>query len=410
MTPFAPTPDHDKKQSAKAVPAPIKWVALILVLGAAVGIFMRLHDVSALRQKTRDDAIIRVTVVKATPGPQAEDIVLPGNVQAWHEAPVYARTSGYLKKWNTDIGAHVKENDVLALIESPEIDAQLRQAQADLTTAQANSQLAQTTARRWETLLKTNSVSKQEADEKVGDATSKAAAVAAAQANVERLQQLKSFELVTAPFDGTITARNTDNGALIAAGSSGTGLALFHIADITKLRIYVQVPENYVPFITPNMSAKLHLPEHPGQIFAAKMTQTASALDPVARTLLIELEVDNQDGALLPGGYAEVHIEVPSSPNTVRLPINTLLFRGQGMEVATIDTDGKVVLKPIQIARDYGNEVEVKAGLAADENIILNPPDSLQNGEAVRIAAPAGKDESGGQHDKKDDDKSDTER
>jgi RND family efflux transporter MFP subunit len=378
-----PAPPHRKKGSGLLI------LGLLAVLAvAAGGIIIRVHEGSALDRTTREEAIPSVVVIKAPRGPGAEDIVLPGNVQARHEAPIYARASGYLKEWRTDIGATVKAGDLIAVIETPEVDAQLRQAEADLATAQANNRLAQSTAKRWANLLKTNSVSKQDADDKQGAAAAGAAAVASAQANLDRLHKLESFERITAPFDGIITARNTDTGALINAGSSGNGPELFHIVDTGKLRVYVQVPEIYVPAIKPDLTAELRFTEHPGETFPAVLARTADAFDPVTRTLLIELEVDNREGTLLPGGYTEVHLKIPAPTETVHLPVNTLLFRADGMEVATVDANSRALLKPISIGRDYGKEVEVKFGIAPDELIIVNPPDSLVTGQPVRIAGP----------------------
>jgi RND family efflux transporter MFP subunit len=369
-------------------------IVLIAVFVAAGGIFIRIRESAALNRETKDNSIVTVVTIKAPHGPTSEEIVLPGTVQAWHEAPIYARTNGYIKDWKTDIGTFVKAGDVLADIDTPEIDAQLNQAEADLATAAANNQLAQSTAIRWENLLKTNAVSKQDADEKISAATAGAATVASAQANVDRLKQLEGFKQVTAPFDGVVTARNTDIGALINAGN-GNGLELFHIAETDKLRVYVQMPETYVHSIDPNLSAELHFAEHPGEVFPAKMINAADALDNSTRTLLIQFELDNDKNAILPGGYAEVHIKLPASVDTVRLPVNTLLFRAEGLEVATVDENGKALLKPVIISRDYGTEVEIKSGIAPDELIIVNPPDSLVTGQPVRILGKTEKEENG---------------
>jgi RND family efflux transporter MFP subunit len=363
-------------------------VFLLLIVLIAIGgwgINARIDAAAKLEKETNDQTIPTVAVIQASHGPMYEDVVLPATVQAWHEAPIYARTNGYLKDWVTDIGTFVKAGDLLAEIETPEIDAQLRQAEADLATAEANNQLAQTTAKRWQALLKTNSVSKQEADEKIGDAAAKEALVASARANLERLNELEGFKRVTAPFDGTITARNTDTGALINAGSGGVGQELFHIAEIGRLRVYVQVPENTMQAITPDMTAELHFMEYPQRYFTATLTRTANALDPATRTLLIELEVDNEKGELLPGSYAEAHMKLPLSNDIVHVPVNTLLFRSSGLQVATVDAENKAQLKTITIGRDYGKDVEVTSGLAPGESVIVNPPDSLANGQAVHV-------------------------
>ena len=380
-------------------------VLLIVLLAVGIwGVVSRIHAASTLHKETDAEATPTVVVIKVAASPATEEVVLPGNVQAWHEAPIYARVNGYLKSWSTDIGAHVKEGDQLAEIETPETDAQLHQAEADLATAEANNQLSQSTAKRWLALLKTNSVSKQETEEKTGDAAAKQALVDSARANLDRLHQEEGFRKVLAPFDGIITARNTDTGALINAGSSGTGPELFHIVDTGKLRTYVQVPENYTAAITPNMTAELHFTEYPQRTFTGTLVETANALDPVTRTLLVELEVDNEKGELLPGSYVEVHFNLPSNSGNVHIPVNTLLFRAAGLQVATVDASGKALLKNITIGRDYGKVVEVTSGLTADEPIIINPPDSLQNGQAVKVVTADQKDKSNSKSDEKDKD------
>lgn len=373
-------------------PANHRWwiilLVIVLVVLGAWGVASRIHAEQALKKHTEDTAIPSVSIIEAKSGPEGEDLVLPGNVQAWHEAPIYARTNGYLKSWKVDIGAHVKEGDVLAEIDTPDVDAQMHQADADLSTAIANNQLAQTTAKRWLSLLKTNSVSKQEADEKVGAAAANEAMVAAAKANLDRLRQLEDYRLVVAPFDGVITARNTDVGALINAGSgTGAGQELFHIAETDKLRVYVSVPENYTASIKPDMKADLYFPAYPERSFQAVLARTADAIDPTTRTLLIQLEVDNQKGELMSGGYAEAHIKAQASGDNIRLPVNTLLFR-DGNQIATIDDKSKAVLKHITVGRDYGKTVEVLSGLEVGEKVIVNPPDSLSTGQKVKVVSP----------------------
>lgn len=384
-------------------------IPVILILIAVWGISSRVYSSSQLDKTTNDQAIPTVGVMKPKKNAGDEEIVLPGSVQAWHEAPIYARTSGYLKSWVTDIGTPVKAGALLATIETPEVDAQLRQAQADLKTAEANNELSQSTAKRWADLLKTDSVSKQEADEKQSDASAKAALVAAAKANVDRLTDLESFKRVTAPFDGIITTRNTDTGALINAGSTSAP-ELFHIADITKLRIYVQVPQTYTAAITPDLIAELHFAEHPGKIYKAKLIKTANALDPSARTLLVQFEADNQDGELLAGGFTEVHMKLPTKVETLILPVNTLMYRGTDMQVAVVQNadsqkNAKAILKTITLGRDFGNEVEVTSGLNPDDQVVVNPPDSLISGQDIKIAEPAkpadGKDAKDGKADAK---------
>jgi RND family efflux transporter MFP subunit len=359
--------------------------AALLVILAVWGIFSRIHAESALQKETDDQAIPTVNVIAAKASPASEELVLPGNVQANFDTGVYARTSGYIKRWYTDIGTPVKAGQLLADIDTPEVDDQLHQAEADLATAQANSLLADSTAKRWKALLVTDSVSKQEAEEKIGDAAAKAAMVASAKANVSRLRQLETFKHVVAPFDGVVTARETDVGALINAGS-GVGPELFRVADKTKLRVYIQVPQTYAPVVAPGVLVQLAFAEHPGQVFEARAVRTAGALDPTARTLLVELEADNAKGELLPGGLTEVHIKLPATSPSVRLPASALLFRAEGLRVATLESNGHAMLHSVTIGRDFGKEVEILTGVEAGQSVILNPPDSLVSDEPVRVA------------------------
>jgi RND family efflux transporter MFP subunit len=356
--------------------------AVFLLIGISFRIIAEIH----LRRNTEKDAVLKVAVIKADNEPATEEIVLPGNVLAWHESTIYARTNGYIKKWDVDIGAHVKTGDLLAEIESPEVDAQLRRAEADLITAQANNSLAQTTAVRWKKLLVTDSVSKQETDEKIQGAAATAALVNAAQANVDHLRELVSFERVLAPYDGIITSRTTDIGSLINAGS-GTQRPLFHIAQASPLRIYVRVPQSYSSDIKPGLVTELYFAEHPGVKFKATLLDTAQAINPVSRTLLVQFKAENKDDVLLPGGYTEVHLILPTQSGAVLLPVNALLFRAQGLQVATVNKDNKVLLKKITISRDYGDVVEVSTGVNKGDTIILNPSDSIINGEKVQIVS-----------------------
>jgi RND family efflux transporter MFP subunit len=387
-------PEENKPQDQPkpaAAPTSGRWRLIAVAAAIAVlvivgwGIFSRIKAEDRLQKETDDQAIPTVTVVEAKASPASEELVLPGNVQANFDTAVYARTSGYLKRWYTDIGTPVKAGQLLADIDTPEIDDELRQAEADLKTALANSALAQSTAKRWKALLVTDSVSKQETDEKIGDAEAKAAMVASARANVARLQQLETFKHVVAPFDGVVTARETDIGALINAGS-GVGPELFRVADKTRLRIYIQVPETYASLTAPGLVVDLAFAEHPGRTFEAKMVRTAQALDPAARTLLVELEADNQSGELLPGGFTEVHVKMPAANPSVRLPASTLLFRAEGLRVATLESNGHAMLHPITIGRDFGTEVEILTGIRPGQSVILNPPDSLISDEPVRLA------------------------
>jgi RND family efflux transporter MFP subunit len=346
---------------------------------------------ASARLKEATDAQSILTVATTSPQPLTEtsDLILPGNLQANYEAPIYARTSGYLKRWLVDIGTPVKAGQLLGEIESPEVDSQLRQAQADLVTAQANQKIASVTADRWRNLRASDSVSKQEADEKISVAASNDAQVQAARANVQRLHELSGFEKITAPFDGIVTARNTDIGQLIAAGNN-TGPELFRVADMRRLRLYVRVPQTYAAMMKPGLTADLVFPDRPGKLYTAKLDSTSSAIDQATRTLLAQLSVDNKNNELLPGAYAEVHFKLSdgATSEAYKVPANVLLFRGDGMHVATVDGKGQVLLKPVTIGRDYGSDIEIVQGLAADDKVILSPPDSLTDGVNVRVAPP----------------------
>jgi RND family efflux transporter MFP subunit len=339
----------------------------------------------ALAQRTIAAATPTVATIKPQHGPADEELVLPGTVQAYYEAPIYARTSGYLKTWYTDIGARAARGQVLAEIDTPEVDQQLRQAQADLATAQANYELAQSTNQRWLGLLATESVSKQDADQKASDEAAKKAALASAGANVARLQDLESFKRVIAPFDGVVTARNTDIGALINAGQN-SGAALFRMADTRRLRIYAQVPQPYAAAASPGVVAQLRFTERPGKSYPTQVVRTAQALDPVARTLQVELQVDNSKGELFPGSYAEVHFKLTGDADSLRVPINALLFRSAGLQVAVVGPGHAIQLKNITSGRDFGKSLEVLDGLNPNDQVVLNPPDSITEGAVVRIA------------------------
>jgi multidrug efflux system membrane fusion protein len=351
------------------------------------------HRASAkLVEATEAQSVVTVATTKPQPLTDLTDLVLPGNLQANYEAPIYARTSGYLKRWLVDIGTHVKAGQLLGEIESPEVDSQLSQAQADLATAQANQKIASVTAERWRNLRASDSVSKQEADEKISLAASNDAQVQAARANVQRLHELTGFQKIVAPFDGIVTARNTDIGQLIVAGSN-TGPELFRVADVRRLRLYVRVPQTYAAAMKPGLTADLIFPDRPGKVYKAKLDSTSSAIEQSTRTLLAQLSVDNQNNELLPGAYSEVHFELPigAGSEVFKLPANVLLFRGDGMHVATVGDNGQVVMKSVTIGRDYGSDIEIVQGLSADDKVILSPPDSLTEGVNVHVApAPPG--------------------
>jgi RND family efflux transporter MFP subunit len=371
-------------------------LVVVLVIVAVVliaGILPRRRAAAALKRETYDLAIPTVSVVHPKLGAPQTEIILPGNIQAFNDSPIYARTNGYLKKWYVDIGARVKAGQLLADIETPEVDQQLDQARADLNTAQANNSLSQITAQRYQDLAKTESVSKQDVDNATGDFAAKKAMVASAQSNVKRLEELQSFEKIYAPFEGVITARNTDIGHLINSGAGAPATELFHIAAIQRLRVYVNVPQQYSPAAKPGLTADLTLQEMPGRRFKGILVRTADSIDVASRTLLVEVDVDNQSGELLPGSYAEVHLKVPEGSPTLILPVSALIFRTDGLQVGTLQ--GKVKDVPngysagvinITLGHDMGNEVEVVSGLAANDSVIVNPPDSLVPGETVRLA------------------------
>ena len=368
------------------------WALLALVILAAIvisGVLPRIQARAALEKETQEMAIPTVAVVHAKRSEPAQEIVLPANVQAFMDAPIYARTNGYLRKWYVDIGAHVKAGQLLAEIETPEVDQQLRQARADLATAEANVHLAQITAERYGGLLKTDSVSKQDADNAESDFAAKKAVVQSSEANVKRLEDLQSFEKVYAPFAGVVTARNTDVGALIDPGSSGgTRTELFHISQPGKLRVYVSVPEAYSQAAKPGLTADLTLAEFPGRRFQGTLVRTANSIDAASRTLLVEISVNNPRGELLTGSYAEVHLKLPTPQSSLILPVNALMFRSEGLRVVVVN-NGQTELRPITIGHDYGSEVEVIAGLSGNEAVVVNPPDSIEAGQQVRIAGPS---------------------
>jgi RND family efflux transporter MFP subunit len=384
--PVAGTPERRAPRKTKPYWILLAVVIVVVTWGEAHRVVAR----NSLRQNTANEAIPIVVTVAPTPSAVGEELVLPGTVQAYIEAPIYARTNGYLKTWSVDIGSTVKKGEILAEIDTPEVDQQLAQAIADLATARANEALASTTDARWKGLLATESVSKQDADEKAGDAAAKVAIEESAAANVARLRQLESFKRVVAPFDGIITARKTDIGALINAGESA-GSELFRLADTHKLRIYVQIPEPYAAAAKPGLEAELRFTEQPGKGYSATTVRTANALDPALRTLQVELELDNPQHELFPGAYAEVHFKVNGNAQAVRLPANTVLFRSAGPQVATVDAQHRVKLKSIVQGRDFGGTIEVVSGLTPGDAVVLNPPDSIFDGATVRVAVPPSK-------------------
>ena len=375
------------EETLRAVRRSLWILAVIAVVAAIWGVFSRVQGRDRIGEETALEATPVVQTARPTPSPGTDELVLPGNVTAFFEAPIYARTSGYLKNWYTDIGTPVKKGQLLAEIETPEVDQQLRQSRSDLSTAEANARIAAETDVRWQALLVNKAVSPQDADTRRATAEATKAAQASAMANVARLEQLESFKRLVAPFDGVVTARNTDVGALINAGQSA-GTQLFRVADTTRLRIYVQVPEQYAPLIKPDLEAQLQFNEYLGVGYAAKVVRTAQALDPSLRTLQVELQVDNSKGELFPGAYAEVHFKLPGSARTVRVPATALVFRAAGLQVAAVEQGDVVKLLTVTQGRDFGTSVEILSGLSANELIIVNPPDSITDGSKVRIAKP----------------------
>ncbi len=361
-------------------------IALIVVAVLLIsGILSRVRARASLSKETAQAALTAVSVVSPKRTTPVDEIILPGNVQPYITSPIYARTNGYLKKWYFDIGAHVKQGDLLAVIETPEVDQQLQQARSNLLTAQANLELASITKTRYQGLLKSNAVSQQDVDNAVGTYNANAAIVEADKAAVDQYSALVSFEKVYAPFDGVITARNTDIGDLINSGSSSNVKTdLFHIAQPGKLRVYVNVPEEYSRGITVGMMADLSLAEFPNRKFQGKVVRTADAINVTTRTLLIEIDVDNPTGTLLTGSYAEVHMAVPTQASTFLIPVNTLLFRTEGLRVGVVK-DGKVVLTTVTPGHDFGDQIEIVSGLKADDQVIINPPDSIVSGQEVQI-------------------------
>ncbi|WP_434110768.1 efflux RND transporter periplasmic adaptor subunit [Paraburkholderia caffeinilytica] len=382
--------------SASQKPRRPVWPFALAGLAAAlliVGIVPRLHASAALTQQTQAQSMLSVSVVTPRPAPAVNELLLPGAVTPFAEASIYARTSGYLAHWNTDIGAKVKSGQTLATIDAPDLDAQLRQARADEATAQANFDFAKTTAQRWQEMLKTQSVAQQDADTKVSDMEARRAMLASAQANVAHLAELVSYEKITAPFDGTITVRNVDVGSLVTAGGTpgtpGMSGELFHIQQTGVLRVFVDVPQNDAPYVTPNTGVYLSAQQYPGRQIAARVARTTGSIDPTSRTLRVEIDVDNKDGALMPGAYVQVHLQLQSTTPALDLPVSALLFRPDGVTVAVVDGNGRAVLKTVHIGRDFGTHVEITTGLAATDRVIDNPGDSLSTGQAVQIAPAA---------------------
>jgi len=363
--------------------------AVVLIAGTLVirGIHSRTQAANVVRERTLDQAVTPVAVIHPKRGQMTDEIALPGNIQAFVDAPVYARISGYLKKWTFDIGAHVKAGDVLAEIDAPEVEQQLAQARAQLATAQANLKLAEVTMNRDLTLMK-DAIAKQDLDNAIGAFEAAKATVQSQTANVKYLEQLVAFEKVTAPFDGVVTARNTDIGQLVNAGNGGTALELFHVSSTSKLRIFVSVPQMYSSAARPGVGAEITLTERPGQHYRGTIARNTGAINAASRTLLTEVDLDNPGGQLLPGAFAEVHLKLPSATAAVVIPVTSLIFRSQGLQVAVVRDGNRAEFVSVTEGRDFGSSLEITSGIGLDDWVIVNTPDSLTSGAPVRVERP----------------------
>jgi len=360
-------------------------LAVLFLVAAIVGIASRFSERRALAKETDELAVMNVSVIRPKAEPPQQELVLPSTLQAYIESPIYARTNGYLKKWYRDIGSHVHEGELLADIETPEIDQELMQAKAARDQANAQVEIAKTSAKRWENLQKMDAVAQQETDERNSSYAQAQANLAAADANVHRLEQMESFKHIYAPFAGVITKRNVDIGALINAGNTGPNQQLFNIARTDPIRVYVSVPEVYAGSVRPGVQAKIELTSIPGRTFSGNVVRNSDAIDPGTRTLLTEIDVPNLKGELLPGAYAQVHFGLKVQVPRLTIPVNAVLFRAEGTRAAVVDGSGKVHLKAVNIGRDYGRDVEVLSGIEASDQIVLNPSDSLEDGQQVEV-------------------------
>ena len=381
------SPENEAEMKRQLKRAGIVGACLLAAI-LAVGIGIRFVQASSLRTWTSDASIPTVALVKPASSGKSQTLILPGTLQAYYDAQLYSRVPGYVHTWYKDIGAHVKKGDVLALVDTPELDQQISQARADLGAAQSAQKLSAITAERWNSLLPLDAVSKQEAEEKTTDLASKAGAAKAAQANLDRLLATKQFAQIVAPFDGVVTKRTVDVGALVSAGPASNGDPLFAVSDIHALRVYVSVPQSYSAQIAPGLAVTLTVPEYPGRSFPAKLVSTSNAISAQSSTLLVEFEADNTAGLLKPGDYAQVSMGLPGGGTRLRLPASALLFRSEGLRVATVGAGNRIVMKPISIETDLGTQVIVAAGLSPKDRVVDNPPDSLGNGDEVRVEGP----------------------
>jgi len=382
---YSPGPEGHTQGRGKL----LRWFFILFLIFAVLGVYsvlQRRSEHQVLAQQTEKMTVPYVSVIHATPINGSSEMVLPGTLKAYVESPIYARTNGYLKAWYKDMGSRVKAGDVLAEIDTPEVDQQLAQARAELTTAQANLSLSGITAARYQDLLKTESVSHQDVDNANGDLAAKHAMVQSAEANVKRLEEMESFKRVYAPFSGVITQRNVDPGTLINAGNGGSATKqLFDLAQIDPMRVFVAVPQSIGPSLRMGTKACLSLTELAGRTFCGQVVRTANAIDPGTRTLLTEVDVPNPSGTLLPGAYAQVHFDVHLSGQRLSLPINSLLFRPEGTMAAVVGADNRLIMKALTIGRDFGNAVEILDGISLSDAVVINPPDALEQGEDVKI-------------------------
>ena len=388
VTELPPPPDARQQRGLRRVGI---GVAIVALVAAAAGIVVRNNSDHALANTSAEGAIPTVTVVHPTAPDKTQDLALPGNIQAWNSAAIYARTGGYLNRWLADIGDHVREGQALAVLDAPDLDQQLAQARADYQTTLAQEALARTTSVRWASLLKSDAVSQQEADEKAGDYKAKQAVANASLANVKRLQALKGFTLLRAPFAGVVTSRSAQIGALVVSNTTGAQ-PLFTVSDVHRMRVYVRVPQNYSAQVKPGMAITMTLPEYPGRSFAGRLTRTSGAVDNNSGAMLVEIQADNPGGELKPGAFAQVSFPMGAASGALRVPSSALIFGANGTTIATVDGNGRIVIRPIQIGRDLGKDIEVSHGLSPQDRVVDTPPDAIQNGDQVHIAAttPAG--------------------
>jgi RND family efflux transporter MFP subunit len=383
-------PRRDDRKKKHGMTIFLTVLGILLIIGLVFGLMVRFSESRALAKETETLAVPSVAIVHPQQEAPQQDLVLPSTLQAYTESPIYARTNGYVAKWYKDIGSHVQKGQPLADIETPEIDQELAQAGATRDQVAAQAEIAKTSAARWETLQKQDAVAQQETDERTSSYVQGKANLASSDANVRRLQQLESFKHVYAPFSGVITKRNVDIGALINAGNGGNNQELFDIAKIDPIRVYVNVPEIYAPLIHSGVEGRIELAALNGQKFSGKVVRTANAIDPATRTLNTEIDVPNPKGILLPGSFAQVHFALNVITRSLSLPVNALLFRAEGTRAAVVDNNGKVHLKPVVIGRDYGTSVEILGGVEQPDSVILNPSDSLEEGQQVQVAKPNG--------------------